>query len=395
MVNNKDNSDLKWFWWRWVITGLTILALVLSGILSWHYLKGGTLAGCGGGSPCDQVLNSRWSLLAGIVPVSGLAMGAYLAMLFAGFFIGPYSELSVKRLAWKIMLFLAGSIVGSAIWFTVVQKWIIGSFCLYCMTTHITGFLLAIFIIWRAIIKREKQAIRPLAAIGLVLGGIVVAGIMAFGQVSFTPSSVYSNGESQDNPTTIDLENTPIIGYPEAPYIVNVLFDYQCPHCQQLHLLLDDAVGRYDGKLAFILCPTPLNPECNPYIPRIVDEYKNSCELARIGLAVWIASREAFPDFENWMFTFESGSRWRPRSPEAAREKAIELVGKAEYDEASVNPWIDQYLQTSTQIYEQTIQSGNGGVPKLVYNSNWIIPEPYGTDDLISILQKSFNIPSP
>lgn len=394
-MKNKKHAPQLWPWWRWVLLFLTLLALTLSAVLSWHYLKGGALAGCGGGSPCDLVLNSRWSLLGGVIPVSGIALGAYLAILFAGFFIGSNSEVSVKRLAWRIMLFLAGSIAGSAIWFTVVQKWIIGSFCFYCMTTHITGFILAILVFWRATANKEERTIRPISAAGLFFGGLIIAAIMAVSQMKYTPSAVNSNEEAQDYISTIDYHSAPIVGYPEAQYVVTLLFDYQCPHCQQLHLMLDEVIRRYDGRIAFTLCPVPLNPRCNPYIPMEVEEYKNSCELAKIGMAVWISSREAFSEFENWMFTFESGDRWRPRSLEATREKAIELVGQEKFDTAFADPWIDQYIQTSTQIYGQTVVGGRGGVPKLVYNSNWVIPEPYNADDLMKILQESLGIPKP
>ncbi len=79
--------------------------------------------------------------------------------------------------------------------------------------------------------------------------------------------------------------------------------------------------------------------------------------------------REAFPDFENWMFTFESGDRWRPRSLESARAKAVELVGQEKFDAALSDPWIGQYMQTCIQIYGQTIQTGKGGIPKLIFGS--------------------------
>jgi len=223
----------------------------------------------------------------------------------------------------------------------------------------------------------------------------VLTGILAACQVSLTPSAVYRGGGSQDNLPAIDYHSVPMVGSPDAPYVVTVLFDYQCSHCQQIHFMLDEAIRRYAGKLAFALCPAPLNTQCNPYIPRDVDEFKNSCELAKIALAVWVAEREMFPAFENWMFTFESGDSWRPRSLETARAKAVELVGQAKFDAAWSDPWIGQYLQTSTQIYGQTIQNGKGGVPKLIFGPHWVIPEPYNAEDLVIILQKSLAVPMP
>jgi uncharacterized membrane protein len=368
------------------------LALVLSAILSWHYLVGGSMVGCGGGSPCDQVLNSQWSVIAGIIPVSGLAVGLYLALLVAGLYIGPATEVSIRRLAWSVMLILSGSVAGSAIWFTILQKWVIGDFCPYCMTMHITGLLLATLVIWRAI--RESGNLFP--AMGLALIGLLLAGCLAACQAVFTPSSVYRDGESQLNLPEIDYHAVPMAGSPDAPYVVILLFDYKCSHCQKIHFMLEEVIRRYSGKLAFVVCPTPLNTLCNPYIPRDDDAFKNSCELVKIGLAVWVAGREAFSAFENWMFTFESGGdSWRPRSLETARAKAIELVGQVKFDAAWNDPWIGRYMQNCIQIYGQTIQNGKGGVPKLVFGSRWVLPEPNNADDLIMILQNSLALPKP
>jgi uncharacterized membrane protein len=384
-----------WPWWRWIMTGLNLLALVLSAIMSWHFLVGGSMVGCGGGSPCEKVLNSQWSTIAGILPISGLAFGVYLAFLVASLFIGPSSEAPIRRLAWSVMSILAGSIAGSAIWFTILQKWIIGDFCPYCMTSHITGLLLTILIIWRSVTDSSRYVLRPLTAIIRVMIGLVLAGIMAAFQVGFTPTATYTDGDSQDNIPAIDYHIVPMAGSPDAPYVVTLLFDYQCSHCQKIHFMLNEAIHRYDGKLAFALCPAPLNTQCNPYIPRDVDEFKNSCELAKVGLTVWVAKREVFPDFENWMFTFESGDTWRPRSLENARAKAVELIGQAKFDAAWTDPLIGKYLQTSIRIYGQTLQNGKGGIPKMIFGSRWIIPEPKNADDLCLILQKSLAVPSP
>ena len=395
--------------------------------MGWHYLAGGSVIGCGGGSPCDQVLSGRWSTIGGMLPVSGLAAGAYLAMLVASLFIGPATAAPVRRLAWHAMLILVGAAAGSAVWFTIVQKWVIGAFCPYCMATHIVGLLQAVLIIWRAPMQLDddstdvvltnpapnattgaviaapvqdvsaaapRRVIGSLPAIGLASVGLVLAGIMAACQVHFTPPVVYRGGESQDDLPALDPHAVPLVGSPDALYVVTLLFDYKCPHCQQLHFMLDEAIRRYGGKLAIALCPAPLNSQCNPYIPRDVDEFKDSCELAKVGLAVWVAKREAFPAFDRWMFSFESGDLWHPRSLDAARAKAIELVGQAKFDAALTDPWIDRYMQTSIRIYGDTVQGGNA-VPKLVFGSRWVTPEPYDADDLVLILHDSLAVPRP
>jgi len=162
-----------------------------------------------------------------------------------------------------------------------------------------------------------------------------------------------------------------------------------------MHFMLNEVVRRYGGTLAFSLRPAPLDRQCNPYITRDVKEFTDSCELVKVGLAVWVAKREAFGAFEDWMFSFESGDRWRPRRLDAAKDKAIELVGRGQFEAAWADPWIDGYLQSSIQVYGRTIQSGRGGVPKLVFGSRWVIPQPYSADDLVSILRDSLVVPEP
>jgi protein-disulfide isomerase len=309
------------------------------------------------------------------------------------------------------MLVLVGAVAGSAVWFIIVQKWIIGSFCPYCMATHITGLLLAALVIWRAPkqIDDDSNTVAPnattgdasrrvigrLPAISLALVGLVLAGILAACQVYFVPPTTYRGGESQNKLSAIDPHTAPLVGSPDAPYVVMLLFDYKCSHCQQMHFMLDETMRRYGGKLAFVLCPTPLNTQCNPYISRDVDEFKDSCELAKVALTVWVAKREAFPAFDLWMFSLESGDHWRPRSLDAARAKAVELVGQAKFDAALTDPWIDRYLQTSIRIYANTTQGGNNAVPKLVFGSRWVIPQPNDASDLVLILQNSLGVPRP
>ncbi len=192
----------------------------------------------------------------------------------------------------------------------------------------------------------------------------------------------------------LDPRGAPLIGSPDAPFVVELFFDYKCPHCQKLHSMLDKAIARYDGKLAFALCPAPLNSQCNPYVARDVDEFKDSCELARISLAVWLAKREAFVAFDGWMFSPEPGHLWQPRSLEAASAKAAELAGSEKFKAARDDRWIDNYMKTSTQIYGDSISSGNA-IPKLVFGTHWVIAEPNDLDDLVLILHANLGVPGP
>ena len=180
-----------------------------------------------------------------VLPVSGLAAGVYLAMLVASLFIGPTTAPPERRLAWGALLVLVGAAAGSAVWFTIVQKWVIGAYCPYCMATHIAGLLLAGLVIWRvrmqfdddstdvALANRPparsvgvasnapagaviadpihdvspaapRRAIRPLPATVLTLVGLSLAGIMAACQIAITPKANVRGGEVAAQSAAID-----------------------------------------------------------------------------------------------------------------------------------------------------------------------------------------------
>ena len=382
-----NRIDGSWPWWRGVLTGLSVLAFALSSYLGWHYLAGGTMIGCDGSSACDEVLRSRWAVV-GPLPVSGLAAGAYLALLLASFFIGPSFDASVRRVAWAAMLVLVGAAFGCAVWFVVVQKWIIGEFCPFCMATHVIGVSLAALVFWRA----PKATLPRMVPRRFMFVGLAFAGILAVCQISFVPPMKSRGGETHQSTIVPDVRSVPLVGSPDAIEVVSLMFDYKCSHCQKLHFMLDEVIRRYHGKLAIALCPIPLNTNCNPYIPRDVEEFKDSCELSKIALAVWLANRAAFPAFELWMFSMESGDRWRPRSLAAAREKAIELVGQSQFEAASSDVWVDHYLQSSVKLFGET---GSRAIPKMIFGSRWVIPQANDPDELIGILEEGLALPKP
>ncbi len=343
-----------------------------------------------------------------MLPVSGLAASAYLAMLLCSFSIGSTNSAPVRHLAWRVLLLLAGTAAGSAVWFTMVQKWVIGAFCPYCMATHLTSLFVAALVIWRAprasadnstVLCRPPSVVRHLPAVlrppSPFFAGVVLAAILALAQIAVAPAPTYRAGEAQPTQAAIDPHAVPLVGSPDARYVVTLLFDYKCPHCQQLHLMLGEAIRRYGGQLAFALCPAPLSRQCNPYVPRDVDEFKDSCELARLALTVWRADRTKFPAFEDWMYSFDSGDRWHPRTLDAAKAKAIEFVGTAKFEAAARDGWVEQYLRTSVRLYGETMQNGTGGVPKLIFGPHWVSPQPTTPADLVAILQTSLGVPKP
>jgi hypothetical protein len=101
--------------------------------------------------------------------------------------------------------------------------------------------------------------------------------------------------------------------------------------------------------------------------------------------------REAFAEFDRWMFTAEPGHLWHARSLADAKSKAAELVGPAKLAAARADLWVASHLQASIRLFGATSADA---VPKLILGTHWVTALPHDVDDLISILQSSLELPA-
>jgi uncharacterized membrane protein len=97
-------------------------ALGIAVYLAWQSAAGKVMPGCSPESGCGQILNSRWSVAAGI-PVSLLGAVVYAAMLFSS--LRPGLPQWQRRAEWGA----SGLVLGGAFWFTIVQAFILHAFC--------------------------------------------------------------------------------------------------------------------------------------------------------------------------------------------------------------------------------------------------------------------------
>ncbi len=365
---------------------LCIVALALCAVMAMHSLRGTALVGCAAGSSCDSVLGSRWSSLMGVIPVAGLAAGVYLAILLCLSFV---KDKEIAPLAWKMLLVFGGAILGSAIWFFILQKWMLGQFCKYCMATHSIGIIVT-GLLWYQAHKNCPSKWNPVCG----GAGLLLAACLATFQLLTTPKFAYDRGDSANALPILDAGETPVLGSKDAAYRINLMFDYQCSHCRKIHFAAKE-ITEDRSDIAFVLVPCPLSYSCNPYVPASgSDRFAGSCDLARLALAVWLAAPEKFAGFDEWLFTAEDQDKgWYPRTVEAATLKATQLLGGEEpLYEATRNAEINSIFSKSFELFGRTTIQGKSGIPRLVYQSQWIIPEVDDAEGLLEILAKEFNI---
>ena len=353
---------------RKTMVALVTIVLLLSVILCIHSIAGHGLIGCSQGTNCNAVLGSKWSFLFGIIPVSALAAGVWIAFLIC-LTLHRSSDLELQFFLNRILLILSGAVTGSAAWFIWLQSHMIRSFCPYCMTAHILGIIISVLtVIWCV---KQKPG-HTLLSIGF---GLVLAAGLAIVQFATTPLTLAERGFTQEPLPELSAQELPVIGDPDAPHTITLLFDWQCSHCRQVHGMLPDVVERLQGKVAFILCPISLSRECNPLVPQgNIDRFTGSCRLLHIGLALWCTDPVAFQRYEEWYWG-DPAKGWNPPGVEEATARASDLIGADMLETAMNDPWIESYLQTVLQIFSRTSTSGRSAVPRMIYGGNWLIPE--------------------
>lgn len=365
---------------RGTIVSLATIVLLLCIILCVHAISGYGLIGCSPDTHCSQVLGSRWSFILGIVPVSSLAAGIWVAFLSCFFLHARYrKDPELQRFLRCILLLFSGVVTGSALWLIWLQHWMIRAFCPYCMTAHVLGVTVSVLtVIWCVRQKTPRTAL-------LITAGILLAACVAVLQMLTTPRTLAERGFTEEPLPVFSPQELPVTGNPDAPHIVTVLFDWQCSHCRQIHLMLPDVVDEMGGRVAFVCCAVPLSRECNPYVPQGTDLFAGSCTLLRIGLALWKTDPAAYSRYEEW-FWGEKEREWYPPSVDEAMERAAGLIGADTLESAMNDPWADEYLSSVLELFGRTSANGRAAVPRLIYGNDWIIPEADNASGLASVI---------
>ena len=319
---------------------LCAACLALAGWMLFHSLTGARMVGCGAGSGCDSVMGSPWAYVLGSIPVSLPAAVSYLLIALCILFLGGETEedRSLDRFLRPLLLVLAGALVGAALWFSYLQLFVLHAFCKYCTLLHLLGCVLAGWLLFsgrslslskgrpeRGVALRQAQGPprtvpeRVEGPAVWFLAGLAGAAVFAFVQARTLPAAAYDAGRTDAALPTFADGEVPVLGPSDAPEELTLLFDFQCSHCRRLHQVLPELLAKAGGQYRIRLCPVPLSPACNPYIPATgVDRFAGSCALTRYALAVWYARPEAYEAYWDELLgggpSTSSGTAPRPHS---------------------------------------------------------------------------------
>lgn len=458
--------------WIWILAICCIVAISISGYLTWVSFTSSKIAGCGGGVfDCSHVTTSKWSMWMG-VPVSLLAIGSYLwlatALVFAVFQTSPI----VKRFAWTAVMIFALSAGLAAVWFTGLQVFVLKHFCSYCLVAHACGIVAAVIAVWK--IPNSKDILKfaaPLAAIGiaaLVVGQIYQAepekfrietfeavpvmsetfdapfaaptesvsegsdssdsavfeapvvsiekteavGVMASflsaenilalvrpatAMLAFT-SPLQSGNSSEAGSDTkteakkrrtvginggtikLDVAQWPLSGSVDAKHVFVEMLDYNCPNCRKTHKAVSGAKQILNNDVSVMVLPIPLNTACNSAVTKDNEKFVESCDIAKLAIAVWRVDQVKFREFHEAMFAGEQAMTYAQ-----AKETANSMVDEAKLDAELASGVPGKFIASMVQLYEK---SGKGAVPKLMFPGTSIVGEFTSAESLADVIKQ-------
>ncbi len=186
----------------------------------------------------------------------------------------------------------------------------------------------------------------------------------------------------------LDAYSWPIIGKPDAKYVFVEMFDYACPHCRRTHQhSIQGAKQILGDDLAVIVLPLPLNQNCNDAVTQTHADFFESCELAKLSVAVWKTDPVKFNDFHNWMLVAN-----RAPSYFQARAYADSLVDPVRLNKAFNSKVVSDYIAKHVKIYKLF---GKGIVPKLMFPGTGIVGEYNSANGLVQMVKDKCILETP
>ena len=154
----------------WIVVALALAGLAVAGYLTALKLGGTQAFLCRGGSGCDLVQASRYSVLAG-VPTAMWGAGIYLA-------IAVLAAMPRTARRWQAAFMLASGAVAFSLYLTYISIFVIGATCPYCLVSGGIAVALLAAMLWRRppAQGRHAAAYKPgrLAGLGITAGVFTV-----------------------------------------------------------------------------------------------------------------------------------------------------------------------------------------------------------------------------
>ncbi len=191
---------------------------------------------------------------------------------------------------------------------------------------------------------------------------------------------------------SLDTYQHPIVGDPEAEFVMAEIMDYTCPHCREFHELIHKAVEQYEGKLAVIVLPYAGELLCNPYIKVARPKSRGACRAAKLALCISLVKPEAFERFHNMMMEGE-----RPPSYVSALTDARKMVDQDELSLALNNreDYLQRKLEQNIKLFASMQEKVSLNLPMQILGDQIATGKPETLDAFYKLLEENLGLEPP
>ncbi len=289
----------------------SLIGLGISLYLSLHYFKilthgfqGPSFCSLGDRFDCDIVNMSSYSKL-GPFPVAGLGLVYFLYLSLASIYARIAQESAKATLALPLLFSIPA--LGFSIYLAGVSSFILGTWCLLCVSLYLLNFFNLWLLAQLLEIKflqigtfmmnylkkiRGKPSALPFEPnwMSHFLFALIVMGLCLF--ILYSNEVKYaSDFEDFDHKAYLDffyaakplapfeVKGRPLWGKEGAPVTLVEFSDFECPFCKKAALNLKPRLKEYQKDIAFYYFTYPLDKSCNPYMQHELHEH--ACDAAK------------------------------------------------------------------------------------------------------------------
>ena len=178
----------------------------------------------------------------------------------------------------------------------------------------------------------------------------------------------------------LNVAQWPLSGPVDAKHIFVEMLDYNCPNCRKTHKAVSGAKKILNNDVSVMVLPIPLNTDCNSAITKTDALFTESCDIAKLAIAVWRVDQVKFREFHEAMFAGEQA----PTLAEAT-EMAKSMVDAAKLEAELASGIPGKFISSMVQLYEK---SGKGAVPKLMFPGTSIVGEFTSAESLADVIRQ-------
>jgi hypothetical protein len=168
----------------------------------------------------------------------------------------------------------------------------------------------------------------------------------------------------------LDVYKHALIGSPEAPHVMIEMVSYDCPHCREMHRIVERGLARYGSQLAVLIMPIPLEMRCNRLITDPKASHQGACSTARMALGVAAIRPQAFERFHNWLMA----DKEKPPRADKIIAQAYGTVDRARLSSLSNGPDLNRQIKEYIELYARLAQRAGGnnkfGLPVQILGSH-------------------------